>query len=89
MDSPLNVYQNYDSAGKGGNRFATILMYMTDLGPDDGGETVFPKGWPSDVAEEDRMDTKAVSFAICCLLIYFMMYAFDLTYHSHPRSNPR
>ena len=32
---------NYNSAGKGGNRFATILLYMTDLGPGDGGETVF------------------------------------------------
>lgn len=37
---------NYDSAGKGGNRFATILLYMTDLKPEDGGETVFIKGKP-------------------------------------------
>ena len=40
------VEHNYDSAGKGGNRFATILLYMTDLGPGDGGETVFVNGKP-------------------------------------------
>lgn len=32
---------NYDTAGLGGNRFATILLYMTDLGETDGGETLF------------------------------------------------
>lgn len=31
---------------------------MSDLGPNDGGETVFPKGWPANVAEEDRLDPK-------------------------------
>ena len=34
---------------------------MTDMGPDDGGETVFPKAWPPDVHEEDRLDPKIVS----------------------------
>jgi prolyl 4-hydroxylase len=34
---------DYDSHGKGGNRFATILLYMSDLPDDAGGETVFPK----------------------------------------------
>jgi 2OG-Fe(II) oxygenase superfamily len=38
---------NYDSAGAGGNRFATILLYFTDMGENDGGETVFPRAWPS------------------------------------------
>jgi hypothetical protein len=37
-------------------------MYMSDLEPDAGGETVFPKGWPPGVAEEDRMDPKMVRF---------------------------
>jgi 2OG-Fe(II) oxygenase superfamily len=32
---------NYDSAGKGGNRYATILLYMTDLEKGAGGETAF------------------------------------------------
>jgi hypothetical protein len=30
---------DYDSAGKGGNRFATVLLYMTDLPESGGGET--------------------------------------------------
>jgi hypothetical protein len=49
---------DYDSSGKGGNRFATILMYFTDLEDGAGGETVFTKAWPSDVAEEDRVPLK-------------------------------
>jgi hypothetical protein len=47
---------DYDSAGKGGNRFATILMYFTDLGENDGGETVFPRALPPGVAEKDRVE---------------------------------
>lgn len=35
---------NYDTANAGGNRFATILLYMTDLGENDGGETLFQEG---------------------------------------------
>ena len=46
---------DYDSAGKGGNRFATILLYFTDSDERDGGETVFSHAWPPDVAEEDRV----------------------------------
>ena len=34
---------------------------MTDLGENDGGETVFPEGWPPFVAEEDRPDPRKVS----------------------------
>ena len=45
---------DYDSTGVGSNRFATVLMYMSDLQESDGGETVFPKGLPIGVAEEDR-----------------------------------
>jgi len=32
-----------ESSGVGGNRFATILLYLSDLGENEGGETVFPK----------------------------------------------
>ena len=32
---------DYDTRGIGGNRFATVLLYMTDLGETDGGETLF------------------------------------------------
>jgi hypothetical protein len=46
---------NYDSEGVGSNRFATILLYMSDLEEGDGGETVFTKGWPADQKEEDRV----------------------------------
>ncbi|CAJ1909421.1 unnamed protein product [Cylindrotheca closterium] len=49
---------DYQSAGVGGNRFATILMYMSDMGQEDGGETVFPHGWPEDLAESERLDKK-------------------------------
>ena len=34
---------NFDSAGVGSNRFATILLYMSDIENDAGGETVFSK----------------------------------------------
>jgi hypothetical protein len=46
---------DYDSAGTGGNRYATILLYMTDLGEHDGGETVFTEAWPTEVEEKDRV----------------------------------
>lgn len=45
---------NYDSAGQGTNRFATILLYMSDLGEGDGGETVFKHAWPLGVPEDQR-----------------------------------
>jgi hypothetical protein len=54
------VEHDYDSAGKGGNRFSTILLYMSDLGPDDGGETVFTEAWPVGQAEEDRVSSTSV-----------------------------
>lgn len=36
-----HLKHDYNSAGKGGNRFATILLYMSDLSAENGGETVF------------------------------------------------
>ena len=47
-----------DSEHLGSNRFATILLYMTDLEKGDGGETVFTKGWPVDQKEEDHVEFK-------------------------------
>lgn len=38
---------DYDSSGRGGNRFATILLYMSDLQDEDGGETVFSQAPPA------------------------------------------
>jgi len=46
---------NYDSAGVGSNRFATILLYMSDLKEGDGGETLFSHGWPIGQPEEDHV----------------------------------
>ncbi|KAI2514015.1 prolyl 4-hydroxylase alpha-subunit [Fragilaria crotonensis] len=59
IDDPSGTLQHdYDSAGRGGNRFSTILMYMSDLGPDAGGETVFTEAWPVDLPEDQRVDLK-------------------------------
>lgn len=44
-----------DTEHLGSNRFATILLYMTDLQEGDGGETVFTHGWPPGQAEEDHV----------------------------------
>jgi hypothetical protein len=38
---------DYRSQLKGGNRYATVLLYMTDIPENGGGETVFSKAWPS------------------------------------------
>lgn len=57
-DQTGQLEHDFESGGTGGNRFATILMYMSDLGPDDGGETVFPKGWPPHLDESERISTK-------------------------------
>lgn len=47
---------NFDSAGVGSNRFATILLYMSDLEKGDGGETLFSHGWPVGQAEENHVE---------------------------------
>ena len=41
FDNPESVPYDYDSSGTGGNRFATILLYFTDLPENGGGETAF------------------------------------------------
>ncbi len=46
---------DYDSSMKGGNRFATILLYFSDLPEDGGGETVFPRAWPVGLPVEERV----------------------------------
>lgn len=46
---------DYDTSKKGGNRFATILLYFTTLEEGDGGETVFPRVYPPGVVKEDRV----------------------------------
>lgn len=65
-DKAKKSEHDFDSSMVGGNRFATILMYMSDLGPDDGGETVFPKAWPHDVDESDRIEPEVVRIVERC-----------------------
>jgi hypothetical protein len=60
IDGSAEINHDYESAQKGGNRFATILLYMSDLGPGDGGETVFTEAWPVGQAKEDRTHAVAV-----------------------------
>ena len=56
IDDPRKKEEhNFDSEGVGSNRFATILLYMTDLEAGDGGETLFSHGWPPGQAEEDHV----------------------------------
>lgn len=52
LDSSTGDDYNYDSSGVGGNRFATILLYMSDLGENEGGETLFDYAWPAGTTEE-------------------------------------
>jgi hypothetical protein len=51
---------DYDSAHKGGNRFATVLLYMTDMEAGSGGETVFVSAWPQDQSVKDRVNLNLV-----------------------------
>jgi hypothetical protein len=62
--APTKGAHDFNSAGIGGNRFATILLYMSDLDSEDGGETVFPQGWPPGLPEEERLDSKTVSCVV-------------------------
>lgn len=61
-DPRKNEAHNYDSARKGTNRHSTILLYMSDLGIGDGGETVFKNGWPVGLPVEERK-TREVALA--------------------------
>lgn len=61
LDDPTRTLKHdYDSAHKGGNRYATILLYMTDMEEGAGGETVFTKGWPVGQAEKDHVSYREV-----------------------------
>lgn len=64
IDGDDSLEHDYESAAKGGNRFATILLYMSDLGEMDGGETVFTEAWPANVAQEDRINTDMVGYIV-------------------------
>lgn len=57
-DRSGQLQHDYESSGTGGNRFATILLYMSDLGENDGGETVFPTANKPMVANENEVLSK-------------------------------
>jgi len=58
IDDPSGREEHdYITSKKGTNRFATILLYMSNLDEADGGETVFTKGWP-DQPEADRISKR-------------------------------
>jgi prolyl 4-hydroxylase len=57
-DASGKLPHNYDSAGMGGNRFSTILLYMSDLDEAAGGETVFTEAWPVGQPENERVKLK-------------------------------
>lgn len=46
LDMTPTSEHDFDSSRVGTNRFATILLYMSDFEPADGGETVFSYGEP-------------------------------------------
>jgi len=56
---PTNSKSSFDyrSHRKGGNRYATVLLYMTDIPEGGGGETVFAKVWPEgeNQSQEDAL----------------------------------
>ena len=64
MEINPRLEHDYDSGGRGGNRFATILLYMTDLGERDGGETVFTEAWPPGQPEDEHVQHPDVSIAV-------------------------
>lgn len=46
----------FNSEGLGSNRFATILLYLSDLDPQHGGETVFVAAGPMGQTREEQVD---------------------------------
>ena len=51
---------NYHSDKIGTNRFATILLYMSDLPEGGGGQTVFTRAWPIGQKDEEHVEMTEV-----------------------------
>lgn len=59
------LIHNFDSASTvGTNRYATILLYLTDAYEDGGGETVFPHGQSVEVRNVTIEDTNNLLYAL-------------------------
>mmetsp|Transcript_45591 Transcript_45591/g.55332 ORF Transcript_45591/g.55332 Transcript_45591/m.55332 type:complete len:666 (+) Transcript_45591:50-2047(+) len=55
IDDPAGrELHDYDSGKLGTNRFATILLYMSDIPEGQGGETVFTQAWSPEESENDH-----------------------------------
>ena len=54
-DNHKQEEHNYDAPSLGTNRFATILLYMSDLEVEDGGETVFAHATPLGLTEDQML----------------------------------
>jgi len=59
----LTDEHDYQSQNIGSNRYATILLYLSDIPEDGGGKTVFPSVWPLGEAEENHVELKQVSIS--------------------------
>jgi hypothetical protein len=84
LDVDKRLEHDYDSSKKGGNRFATILLYMTDLEEKDGGETVFIDAWPTGQREEDHKPIETVRRVLYhkVSIVAIMVTSLSLTYSS-------
>jgi hypothetical protein len=70
IEPNIRSQHNFDSAGQGSNRFATLLLYMNDIEGSQGGETVFTSAWPLDVAETKRLSLEQVSISSAQFIAY-------------------
>jgi len=55
MEPRRKERHDYASERKGGNRYATVLLYMSNLEEGEGGETVFTNAWPPEQSEEEHV----------------------------------
>lgn len=62
---------NYDSTRLGSNRFATILLYFTDINEEAGGQTVFTKALPLGMEKEVPFHEVFFLFIFCFHSIKF------------------